>query len=234
MGSFHHSFSLFEQHPISSTFAICFTHSNTSLFPFLLVSFLYNLLRALFPQHARSAVLPTTSLTQSQLNASIHHALPNITQRAVRDFGAKMVSESKHELMEHFTTEALDEVADLIIARASDTFLDKCLEKRLLTIEAKPLINALAKAERLGYEPGDIVQDDQHERVIPQEAYPGAGAGAAPNGSHIHANQPPPAVPHPSQGQLQCMKCFRTFVHAAACDYVSNACVLTESCTDSA
>jgi hypothetical protein len=143
-----------------------------------------------------------------------------------------MVSESKHELLEHFTTEALDEVADLIIAKASDSFLDKCLEKRLLTIEAKPLINALAKAERLGYEPGDIVQDDQHERVIPQEAYP--GAGAAPNGSHVHTSQPPPAGPHPSQGQLQCLKCFRTFLHAAACDYVSRPSVLTNRDTDSA
>lgn len=157
-------------------------------------------------------------LTRSQLNASIHHAHPSITQRAVRDFGAKMVAESKMELMAHFTAEALDEVADLIINRASDQFLDKCLEKRLLTIEAKPLINALAKAERLGYEPGDVVQDDQHERVIPQEAYPGAATAA--NGFSSHAAQPPPAYPQPGSQQLQCMKCFRTFLHASAYDYV--------------
>lgn len=134
-----------------------------------------------------------------------------------------MVAESKHELMAHFTTETLDEVADIIIGKASDSFLDKCLERRLLTIEAKPLINALAKAERLGYEPGDIVQDDQHERVIPQEAYP--GAVAATNGHHHQPSQPPPPYPQGTRNQLQCMKCFRTFMHTSAFDYVSKVCV---------
>lgn len=164
---------------------------------------------------------PLQALTQSQLNASIHHAQPTITQRAVRDFGSKMVTESKHELMAHFSADALDEVADIIISKASNSFLDKCLEKRLLTIEAKPLINALAKAERLGYEPGDVVQDDQHERVIPQEAYPGAAAGA--NGHQAPPSQPSPAFPQTGQGQLQCMKCFRTFMHASAFNHVSKS-----------
>ncbi|KAK4134094.1 hypothetical protein BT67DRAFT_402899 [Trichocladium antarcticum] len=152
------------------------------------------------------------------LNASIHHAVPSITQRAVRDFGHKMVAESKKELIGHFTAAGLDEVADIIVNKASDSFLDKCLAKRLLTIEAKPLINALAKAERLGYESNDVVQDDQHERVIPQEAYPGA-AGAA-NGHQSQPSQPPSA--HPTrQQQLQCLKCFRTFVHPSAYEHHS-------------
>ncbi|KAK4234638.1 hypothetical protein C8A03DRAFT_18503 [Achaetomium macrosporum] len=153
------------------------------------------------------------------LNASIHHAIPSMTQRAVRDFGSKMVDDAKHELMAHFTTEALDEVADVIISKASDSFLDKCLEKRLLTIEAKPLIKALAKAERLGYEPGDVIQDDERERVIPQEAYPGTEAAAPTNGYHARPSQPPPTYQQESQRQLQCMKCFRTFVYASAYDH---------------
>ncbi|KAL2189910.1 hypothetical protein L209DRAFT_740587 [Thermothelomyces heterothallicus CBS 203.75] len=151
------------------------------------------------------------------LNASIHHATPSITQRAVRDFGGKMVAESKHEIIGHFTTEALDEVADLIISKASDSFLDKCLAKRLLTIEAKPLINALAAAERLGYEPGDIVEDEKHERATPQEAYPGATAAA--NGHPAGPAQAHPLYPQPGRAQLQCTKCFRTFVHTSAFDY---------------
>ncbi|KAK4035143.1 hypothetical protein C8A01DRAFT_38415 [Parachaetomium inaequale] len=149
------------------------------------------------------------------LNASIHHASPSIVQRAVRDFGRKMVAESKHELMAHFTAEALDEVAELIISKASDSFLDKCLAKRLLTIEAKPLINALATAERLGYEPGDIIHDEQRERVIPQEAYP--GAAAATNGPLPSVTQPP--LTTEGRAQLQCMKCFRTFMHTSAFDH---------------
>ncbi|KAJ4300174.1 hypothetical protein N0V88_002843 [Collariella sp. IMI 366227] len=153
------------------------------------------------------------------LNAAIHHAPPSITQRAVRDFGHKMVTESKHELAAHFTTELLDEVADVLIAKASDSFLDKCLEKRLLTIEAKPLINALAKAERLGYEPGDIVQDDQNERVIPQEAYPGANGHPLQAAAPAVAPTATPVHPPPATHTLQCLKCFRTFEHTSAYDY---------------
>jgi hypothetical protein len=137
-----------------------------------------------------------------------------------------MVTESKRELIAHFTPEALDEVADVIIAKASDGFLDKCLEKRLLTIEAKPLINALAKAERLGYEPGDIIQDG-HERVIPQQAFPGVAAIA--NGHHAPASQPAPVYPQTGRTQLQCLQCFRTFTHATAYEHVSNKLPLLEA-----
>ncbi|KAL2259334.1 hypothetical protein VTK26DRAFT_7040 [Humicola hyalothermophila] len=149
------------------------------------------------------------------LNASIHHASPLVTRRAVCDFGRKMVSESKHELIQHFTTADLDEVADLIISKASDSFLDKCLEKRLLTIEAKPLINALAKAERLGYDSSDIIQDAHNERVIPQEAYP--GAVTATDGYRGQPGQLPHA--QSPQQQAQCMRCYRTFVATSAYDY---------------
>ncbi|KAK3985123.1 hypothetical protein QBC44DRAFT_335686 [Cladorrhinum sp. PSN332] len=142
------------------------------------------------------------------LNASIHHALPSITQRAVRDFGGKMVADCLKEIIGHISTEGLDKVADLIIAKASDGFLDKCLEKRLLTIEAKPLTQALAKAERLGFGLDDeIQQEGQHERVMPHEAYPGA------NSSYSLAPGYHPAQP------LQCSRCFRTFTQAAPYDY---------------
>lgn len=137
------------------------------------------------------------------LNASIHHAVPSITRRAVRDFGQKMVLESKHELISHFSRADLDDVADTIISKASDAFLDKCLNARLLTIEAKPLLTALAKAERLGYNPADIVEE-QHERVMPTA-------------------QPARPAPLPSQpsypGRLQCMGCFRVFTHQAPYEY---------------
>lgn len=137
-----------------------------------------------------------------------------------------MVRESKHELMGHFRIEDFDDVADLIINKFSDDFLDKCLAKRLRTIEAKPLINALAKAERLGYEPGDIVEGDQHEHVIPQEAYPGASTTAAAGTNGLaqcrSAQQPPQsqAQPYPTHHPLQCMSCYRTFTQISAHEYV--------------
>ena len=116
-----------------------------------------------------------------------------------------MVLESKHELISHFSQADLDEIADAIISKASDAFLDKCLNARLLTIEAKPLLTALAKAERLGYNPADIVQE-QHERVLPT----------------TQASRPPPPPPQSYPGRLQCMACFRVFTHQAPYEYVSN------------
>ncbi len=85
---------------------------------------------------------------------------------------------------ERFTTEELHEFVEIIIGELSDDFLRKCLEKRLITTATR-LINALEKAERLTHELDeldDLIQEDQHTRLIPHESYP--SAGAAPNGVH--------------------------------------------------
>jgi hypothetical protein len=154
-----------------------------------------------------------------QLNAAIHHAVPAVTTRAVRDFGAKMVADCKEELIKHFTTKDLNDTADLIISKAGNLFLDKCLEKRLMTIEAKPLINALARAERLGYEPSDIVDDDK-----PQ---PAAGYHQAFTASAASQLPPPTTGPNSSGPLLQCLRCYRTFIHKSAYEHVCDpgACV---------
>ncbi len=133
------------------------------------------------------------------------------------DFGNKMVSDCKHEVIRHFGTHDLDDVSDFIVSIASDSFLDKCLEKRLLTIEAKPLINALARAERLGYEQNDIIDfKNQHEQVIPQHihqssngslptAYPTPAPTApfptAPLKYQLHSPVEQSPVPQPSSQQ---------------------------------
>lgn len=138
-----------------------------------------------------------------------------------------MISKAVKEVIQHLTKADLDHVADTILERASNNFLDKALVVRLRTIEAKPLINALARAERLGYEPSDIVEDEGNSNVNSQERvqpaaspYPGA-AGHAPQSS---TQQPPPAV-LPSQAQAQaqngpqvlhCSTCFRSFEHESA------------------
>lgn len=79
-----------------------------------------------------------------------------------------MISEARDELMNLFTADDIDIVAQIILDRASDNFLDKALVKRLHTIEARPLVNALANAGRLGYEPSDVVENNG-ERVIPTQ-----------------------------------------------------------------
>ncbi|KAM0427578.1 hypothetical protein ACHAPT_007539 [Fusarium lateritium] len=101
------------------------------------------------------------------LNATMHQASPETLSRAVKGFGQNLVQTSKRELMEHLTASDFDEIVDLILPRVSNQFLDKALAKRLETIPARHLVNALARAERLGYDVQDIVQEQNGEQVIP-------------------------------------------------------------------
>lgn len=147
------------------------------------------------------------------LNAAVHHssATPGIQSRAIRDFGAVMVSNCKQEIVEKWSTRDIDDVAPALLAKASNAFLDQCLALRLQTIDAKPLLNALAKAERLGYEPNDILLEQQ-ERVIP---------------NHQLNNVPPANTAGPAAStvqrarldQFQCLQCFRTFAKKSYYDY---------------
>lgn len=150
------------------------------------------------------------------LNAAIHHSTPSTTRRAVHDFGAKMVGDCRDEIARLFTQADLDAVAGILINNASDAFLDMCLSKRLPTIEAKTLINALARAERLGYDENDIVDDNVHEQPMSHPVAP------IPPTTPAHASAPRPALPaHPPQQRMQCMECFRTFRYASAYHHVS-------------
>lgn len=97
----------------------------------------------------------------------MHQASPETLSRAVRGFGQKMVQTSKREILEHLSPDDFDELVDLILPRVSNQFLDKALARRLETIPARHLVNALARAERLGYDVQDIVQEQNGEHVIP-------------------------------------------------------------------
>lgn len=102
-------------------------------------------------------------------------------------------------------------MAELILGKASNAFLDKALEMRLATIDAKPLIHALARAERLGYDSQDLVEVAQGEHVIPNGAtqIPGHAVPVGPTGGR--------AARH---GELQCLRCYRTFPKQSYFDYV--------------
>ncbi|KAK2937718.1 hypothetical protein FoTM2_000936 [Fusarium oxysporum f. sp. vasinfectum] len=100
------------------------------------------------------------------LNATMHQASPETIAKAVQEFGASLVQKSKRELLGHLNASDFDEVADLILPRVSTQFLDRALARRLETIPARQLVNALARAERLGYDVKDIVQE-HNEHVIP-------------------------------------------------------------------
>lgn len=56
------------------------------------------------------------------------------------------------------------------MSKLSPQFLDRALARRLETIDARNLVNALARAERLGYDVSDIVVErtaDKPEQVVP-------------------------------------------------------------------
>lgn len=154
------------------------------------------------------------------MNAVIHHASGLIIRRGIRDFGLKMVSESKHELIAHFRAHDFDEVANEILEKVSDSFLDKALEKRLMTIDARSLINALARAERLGYENNDVSEDPKEAVPVPQYQPPPQPQYAP----QAPVQQAPPA-PAPSQHSRpipqnwQCPLCWRKFTSAAPYEY---------------
>ncbi|KAI1143537.1 hypothetical protein F5Y05DRAFT_408982 [Hypoxylon sp. FL0543] len=125
-------------------------------------------------------------------------------RKFINEIGGKMVSTSKHELMAHFAASDLDEVANDILDKASDSFLDQALERRLKTIDARSLINALARAERLGYEHNDI-SEAQKERVLPFNPTPSLNPTPRP------APDPGSKPQWPPNTTYQCKICWRIF-----------------------
>ncbi|KAL7789377.1 hypothetical protein V8C37DRAFT_386356 [Trichoderma ceciliae] len=130
------------------------------------------------------------------VNATITSCSPAILGRTVHELGDIMVKTSKREIAKHFSSEDLDEVADLIGPKLSAQFQDRVMATRLETIGAQDLINSLARAERLGYHVNDIVDKKPGgggETVIPSMS-------AVPThppipSKHGHVGGPPPPMP---------------------------------------
>ncbi|KAI0382028.1 hypothetical protein F5Y04DRAFT_253859 [Hypomontagnella monticulosa] len=162
------------------------------------------------------------------LNAVIHHSNGVIIRRSLKDFGAKMVSEAKHEIVAHFESSDLDELSDAILAKASDRFLDLALYKRLRTIDARSLINALAHAERLGYENSDILEEHpgQSSGFNPAPALFDPTPNLAPTEPAPRPNHRPslPGLQSLQQTRapapiLQCPQCWRQFENPQPYEY---------------
>jgi hypothetical protein len=101
-------------------------------------------------------------------NAIIHHATtPRILQRAIQDFGHKLVEDGKYQIAHLMTEKQLDEVFSILLPKLSDRFLDAAIAHRLPTIPAKRLLNHLARAERLGYDANDIEADADEPETLP-------------------------------------------------------------------
>ncbi|KAK0392575.1 hypothetical protein NLU13_2070 [Sarocladium strictum] len=129
------------------------------------------------------------------LNTTLHHAKPHLLDQAVQDFGAKLASSTKHKWVQHLNTNDVDELADALFQRASDRFLDRALARRFETISGRALVNALARAERLGYDTRDIVEEKDStkgEHVIPSmhPSTPSAYVQRASSSTQQHPQQP--------------------------------------------
>lgn len=74
------------------------------------------------------------------------------------------------QIVNHCSAADFDQVSDLVLPKLGPQFLDRALARRLETIDARSLVNALARAERLGYDVSDIVVErspDKPEQVVP-------------------------------------------------------------------
>lgn len=92
------------------------------------------------------------------LNIVMHESSPDVLRRSIDQFGGRLAKDCAREISSHWGPTELDQLAPTLLARCGSSFLDKAIEMRLETIPAQNLVNALAKANRLGYNAGDIVQ----------------------------------------------------------------------------
>ncbi|KAK9775793.1 hypothetical protein SCAR479_07609 [Seiridium cardinale] len=163
----------------------------------------------------QKALLGTEFHQAFVMNAAVHHASSHVVKHAIKDFGQKMISESKEEIIGQFTAKDLDDVADLIFERASDAFLDKALERRLGTIDARSLINALARAERLGYENNDAM--DERPDLTPMSAGPVPSPSIAP--VHVKKQLCTKQPPSPAGFDYSCEHCGAGFITGVGQQY---------------
>ncbi|KAH7035249.1 uncharacterized protein B0I36DRAFT_90081 [Microdochium trichocladiopsis] len=126
------------------------------------------------------------------LNILITTTSEDVVAKTVKQLAHLIAPGSARHLIPQFHAPDFDALADDILNRCSDQFLDKALERRLQTIGPKALINALARAERLGYEKGDIL-DESSERIIGGMPRP-----PLPLPPKQHQQPPPPPPPHPN------------------------------------
>lgn len=158
-----------------------------------------------------------------------------------------MIASARTQIIDAMDPDDIDAVASHILSKASESFLDAALELRLKSIDAKRLINALARAERLGYEPSDVVDEDDdpaasqppadyYEQVLPAPApQPPREKPAPPQQRSQPARQPVPQPPPqpginaPSAPLMYCNMCFRKFVYRSAYEHHVSKKICTRS-----
>ncbi|KAH6676913.1 hypothetical protein F5X68DRAFT_193552 [Plectosphaerella plurivora] len=137
-------------------------------------------------------LLGTEFHTTFVTNVAVHHASGGILQRALGDFGGRLVQEGTTQIANLLTQKHLDDVFTILLPKMSDRFLDAAVAYWLPSIPAQRLLNHLARAERLGYDADDIEEEaDEPEPLIPATmSAPRPPANPPPPPVHQHAQTP--------------------------------------------
>lgn len=160
------------------------------------------------------------------MNVVTHKCSGPSAKMAIGKFGKDLVKHAREEIMTHFTPSLLAEVEDLIVNKAPDSLLDKAMERRLNSIPARPLLNMLARSERLGYDESDIIPDNdaQSAKLAPPSDRPSYGVHQS--GSQEPSRPDLGVNPLRPQGDpnssTTCHLCGKQYFSTVTRDHVSN------------
>lgn len=138
-----------------------------------------------------------------QCSTMFHRASPGTLGRTIEQHGVRLVQHSAGQIAKHLRPEDLDMIAPILLPKFSMAFLDKALALRLESIQAQQLVNALGRAERLGYDVRDVVTGTapasgaaRQEKVIPTaNPIPVPPASLMPGRPGAQPPPQPPQVP---------------------------------------
>ena len=160
------------------------------------------------------------------MNVVTHKCSGPSAKMAIGKFGKDLVKHAREEIMAHFTPFLLAEVEDLVVSKAPDSLLDKAMERRLNSIHARPLLNMLARSERLGYDKSDIIPDNDAQSAKPtppsdKPLYSVRQTGSTePSGAELGVNPlRPQGDPNSS---TTCHLCGKQYFSTVTRDHVSN------------
>lgn len=93
------------------------------------------------------------------LSVIMREASSDMLRTFIKEFGGRVARECSVEIASNWSAAEIDDLAPYILPRCGSAFLDRALETRFRTIPAQSLVNYLARAQRLGYEESDIVDN---------------------------------------------------------------------------
>lgn len=140
-------------------------------------------------------------LLELELNVIMREADPYMLSQAVRDSGQRMVKSSKQQIVEHLSAEDLDEVAEILLSKVSNGFLDMAVKRRMETISVQDSIRLTGTAR-----PVNEMQDIEEEKHDNEQASRSMAPSPTPSitlqPALSQSDPTPPASPTPAARYL--------------------------------